>query len=294
MDKILSEFEKARYFDESTVRKKLKEYVSEGLIITEKKGKTLYYKRATDIKQCGTDCLDFFSEVAPCGVVGSYLLDKREVHDKHFLFKHHYITGAMDSEILYLLFCAIREKRGVTLETIYRHKNRITKSNVLPLEIFISVQNGRQYLMAYSPQTKRISSFRIDNILSVKIGEVSTIFDKCRQKLNEMKPHMWGVSTQSRFGNRMESVEFTVTYREDETYIHRRLEREKRCGTVEQIDANTSRFTAEVYDASELVPWIRSFIGRITDIEFSNKELERQFKEDLEKMYQLYDLGGAE
>ena len=92
----------------------------------------------------------------------------------------------------------------------------------------------------------------------------------------------------------MERVEFTVTYADDETHIHRRLEREKRCGTVERIDANTSRFSAEVFDSSELVPWIRSFICRIVDIQFSNKALEKQFKDDLEKMYQLYDLGGAE
>lgn len=119
-------------------------------------------------------------------------------------------------------------------------------------------------------------------------------FDFWREKLKKAQSHMWGVSTQSTSGARMEYVEFTVTYRDDETHIHRRLEREKRCGTVERIDANTSRFSAEVFDASELVPWIRSFICRIVDIQFSNKELERQFKDDLEQMYLMYDLGGAE
>lgn len=294
VDTILAVFEKPRCFDESTVRKKLKEYVSEGLIRTEKKGKILYYRRAEDIKACGTDCLDFFSEVAPCGVVGSYLLDKLAAHDKHFAFKHHYITSAMDSEILFSLFHAMREKRKITIETVNRHKDQITEKRVVPLKIFISVQSGRQYLMAYVPGLKRITSYRIDNILSVKLDDVCQEFDSWREKLSNMQVHMWGVSTQSTSRERMERVEFTVTYADDETHIHRRLEREKRCGTVERIDANTSRFSAEVFDSSELVPWIRSFICRIVDIQFSNKELEKQFKDDLEKMYQLYDLGGAE
>ena len=65
-------------------------------------------------------------------------------------------------------------------------------------------------------------------------------------------------------------------------------------GRVEKIDDHTSRFYAEVYDASELVPWIRTFICRITEIHFSNKILEDQFVRDIQKMYELYDLEGGE
>lgn len=294
VDRILSVFAEPRCFDESTVRKKLKEYVSEGLITTEKKGKLLYYRRAADSKQYGTDCLDFFSEIAPCGVVGYYLLDKVDEHDKHFAFKHHYITSAIDSEIVFLLFQAMREKRNIIIETVNRHKPQTAENFVVLLRIFISVQSGRQYLLAYVPRYKRLTSYRIDHILAVKMMDECQAFDFWREKLKKAQSHMWGVSTQSTSGARMEYVEFTVTYRDDEKHIHRRLEREKRCGTVERVDANTSRFSAEVFDASELVPWIRSFICRIVDIQFSNKELERQFKDDLEQMYLMYDLGGAE
>ena len=56
----------------------------------------------------------------------------------------------------------------------------------------------------------------------------------------------------------------------------------------------TCRFSADVYDASELIPWIRTFICRITDISISNKALEKQFKEDLQAMYEMYGLKGEE
>ena len=100
----LSVFNVPRTFDESTIRKKLKEYVREGLVTTEKKGKTVLYRCAEFIEPDCADALDFYSEIAPCGVVGSFLLDKTDAHDLPFVFKHHYITQALDSEILLSLF----------------------------------------------------------------------------------------------------------------------------------------------------------------------------------------------
>ena len=294
VDDILSQFENPRYFDESTIRKKLKEYVNEGILISEKKGKVMYYRRAEDISMCGTDALDFFSEVAPCGVIGSYLLDKVASHDEHFGFKHHYITSAMDSEILRMLFDAIHQKKNIEIESMNRYRDKVIENHVVPLRIMISVQNGRQYLMAYAPRFNRITSYRIDNIVSVKIEEKCDNFDELRSNFNGMLPHMWGVSTQATSGARMEHVEFTVRYEKDEEFIHNRLEREKRRGTVEKIDEHTSKFSADVFDTSELLPWIRTFICRITDISFSNKEVERRFNSDIDRMYKLYGLEGGE
>ncbi len=170
----------------------------------------------------------------------------------------------------------------------------MTENHVVPLKIMISVQSGRQYLMAYAPHFKRITSFRTDNIVSVKIDEISSRFDEFQSVLEGMIPHMWGVSTQSRSGDQMEHVEFTIRYSDDERHIPRRLEREKRCGSLEHLDNNTSRFTAEVYDSSEIIPWIRTFICRIVSINFSNKELEEQFKNDIDEMYAMYGLEGGD
>ena len=294
IEEKLSAFETPMEFDESTVRKKLKEYIAQGLIVTEKQGKTMYYRRSDNTMFCGTDCLDFFSEVAPCGVVGSYVLDRVGNHKKHFAFKHHYITSAMDSEILYQIFDAIRQKRQITLNTINRRKETITEKHVVPLKVFISVQNGRQHLLAYAPRFDRITSFRIDRVDSVALGDICEDFDNLRDTLTNMQRHMWGVSTQGRSNERIEHIEFTVTYGDNEQHIHNRLLREKRCGSVERIDNNTSRFSADIYDSTEVIPWIRTFICRITDISFSNKDVEKQFKDDISAMYQLYGLEGGD
>ncbi|WP_418933420.1 SulP family inorganic anion transporter, partial [Hominenteromicrobium sp.] len=82
-----------------------------GMIEIGRRGRLATYRRAP-MRQTGTgDALDFFSEAAPCGVVGSYLLDRLPEHESPFVFKHHYMTAALDSEILCTLFLAMRDKR---------------------------------------------------------------------------------------------------------------------------------------------------------------------------------------
>ncbi len=83
-------------------------------------------------------------------------------------------------------------------------------------------------------------------------------------------------------------MEFTIKINDGEEYILNRLEREKRCGEVEFLGENKYRFYADVFDTSEMIPWIRTFIGRITQLDFSNRTVENTFKNDLEEMYDMY------
>ncbi len=91
IEKIDEQLSTGATFDESTLRKKLKEYSAEGIIRIEKEGRKVLYSRTpdTDISSL-TDIIDFFSEVAPCGVIGSFLQDKQQEHSELFSFKHHY------------------------------------------------------------------------------------------------------------------------------------------------------------------------------------------------------------
>ncbi len=294
LDRRLLFFDKPKTFDESTVRKKLKEYVSEGIIHMEKRGKISYYHRAEDPIALDEDALHFFSEVAPCGVIGSFLLDKTEKHHESMVFKHHYITSALDSEILCHILEAITAKKYITLENLNRRKGKSTESFVIPFKIMVSVRSGRQYLLAYTPRFKRVITYRIDKIISVKMGTPCFEFDRVGRSLDDRFAHIWGVSTEHRWSDSLEHVELTISYDEQEQYIYDRLYREKRGGTLERLDDHTLRFSADVFDSSELIPWIRTFIGRIGNISFSNKGWESRFCEDLEKMYELYGLEGED
>lgn len=53
-------------FDESTLRKKLKEYAAEGIIQITRQGRNVFYSRSADTDLSAlTDVIDFFSEAAP-------------------------------------------------------------------------------------------------------------------------------------------------------------------------------------------------------------------------------------
>ena len=290
----LSHFRKPILFDESTVRKKLKEYRELGLIVGVKQGKQILYRRNASFDYAGwCDAVNFFSEAGLDGVVGSFLLDKTNENHEHFTFKHHYITHAMESEVLCQLFCAISEKRMVTIMNYARQSGEEKIWEVVPLKVFVSVQSGRRYLMGYSLHLHMIKSYRLDYITDVKIGDISEKFDLFRKKLRDMQQYMWGISCKKRT-SQFERVEFTVQIGDGEEHIYQRLEREKRCGTITRIDSHTAKFSADVYETWELVPWIRTFICRITELNFSNRTVENQFKTDMEDMYRLYGISGGD
>ena len=292
-EEYLSCFEEPMVFDESTLRKKLKEYTEEGIIVSEKQGKHLVYRRAKDVDIANIhDIIDFYSEIAPCGVIGSFLHDKEEKHDEAFAFKHHYITSAIDSDVLCSLFLAMQNKNVVTLHNLSRKSTEPRKNRVVPLRIRISVQDGKQYLIAYQPDFNSIKSFRIDYLSNVKIEEPTPCFDELRKILDDMESKMWGVTCRGSLSReeRLEHVEFTIQIEQGEDHIVRRLQREKRIGRVEKIDDFTYRFIADVYETSELVPWIRTFICRITKLNFSNRTTENKFKQDIKQMYKMYGI----
>lgn len=290
IDKIDALLSDSFTYDESTLRKKLREYTAEGIIITEKQGRKVLYSRAPDMDISGLcDVTDFFSETAPCGVIGSFISDKLPPHDEIFTFKHHYITQAIDSDIAAILFDAMQKKSYVTVQNLGRHLDKPVSVRLVPLRIYISTQNGRQHLIAYNESLDRLYSYRLDYISDVKTGEPCERFDELRQKLDEAESCMWGVN--GRLDKKhTDHVEFEIKAADDEQYIVHRLEREKRCGKVEKIGDNLYRYSADVFDTTEMIPWIRTFICRITRLSFSDRTAENNFKADIEKMYEMYGI----
>ena len=290
-DRYLPHFTEPFIYDESTLRKKLKEYQDEGIILAEKVGKRVLYSRRDNVDISDlADVLDFFSEVAPCGVIGSFLLDKIESDDR-FTFKHHYITGAIDSGVMAALFSAMREGRAVSVDNLNNKRDEPRRTTLVPLRIFISAQNGRQHLLAYQYGVKNFVSYRLDYLSKVKLLDIEPRFAELRELLDDAQGKMWGVNTKrGKFGDYLETVSFVIKIKPGEEYIAKRLEREKRIGKVEKLDELTYRFSAEVYDTGEMIPWIRTFISKIQSLNFSNRTVENRFKEDVLAMYRMYGI----
>ncbi|MCR5522089.1 MAG: WYL domain-containing protein [Clostridia bacterium] len=293
-DDYLAGFDEPLSFDESTVRKKLKEYIGEGIIRSRKEGRNVYYSRVPDAYLECTDALNFFSEVAPCGVIGSFMLDKVEPEDELFTFKHHYITQTLDSEIICNLFDAMHKKAQMKVTNISQRTGELKEFNIVPLLILVSAQNGRQHIMAYNIDRNSIFTLRIDYIKLAEIGDEFPQYDRLRKWADRIRANLWGVSAHKNRNEDKEHIEFTLFYDDNEKHIPLRLEREKRCGKVEILDDHHCKFTADVFDSNELLPWMRTFICRITQLKMTNSVAEEIFRKDLETMYRLYEIGGDE
>lgn len=278
----LYEFESDEMPDESTVRKKLKEYVSLGLVKAEKRGRETVYALPEDRVRLDTwdAAAAFFSEAAPLGVVGSFIRDRLPRRFERFRFKHHYILYALDSEQVYTLLTAIREQREVTFTA------REKRMTLLPLRLYIGTQTGRQYLFGYSFKRDRFSFHRVDLMDGVAAGEIAEVSPELRRREAEFRAHAWGVTGQN--DGQLTHIEMTVEIGPGEGYILRRLEREKRCGTLEQTDGTHWRFSADVLDAVEMLPWLRTFIGRVTDLKCSDSRVTERFRKDFEAMEEMY------
>ena len=286
-DRYLARFERTFSLDESTVRKKLKEYEQLGLLSSEKRGRAVFYRR-TDGHPFNlaswADALAFYAEENPIGVIGSFLLDRLADGRDVFRFKHHYILHALDSDVLCRLLLAMDAQRKVDLTIRRLGRSDDVHRTVCPLKIYLSTQTGRQYLLGSREQG--LNFIRLDAIRKVEIGDRDPEYADHLRRQADLDRHLWGVSTGTT--GQLEHVELTVRVEPGEDFIVRRLEREKRHGVVQRLDDRTYRFVADVYDAAELLPWLRTFIGRIVAFQCSNRAVEETFNADLKGMYALY------
>ena len=278
--------------DDSTVRKKLKEYAGLGVLVEEKRGRSLCYRAAENRVDLSSweDAVSFSSEEAPLGVIGSYLLDRQNEVPEHFSFKHHYLLHTLDTQILFDALCAMKENRCVDIVNFSARADAERSHRVYPLRFYISTQTGREYLLAYHYKFRKPMFFRLDTIRSITAGPVEPRHEKYAGFAAKFDENLWGVSTGSDFS--MDHVELTLHVGADEGFILDRLEREKRHGRIEVIDDHTFKFVADVYDAGEMLTWVRSFIGRVIRFESNNRFAVDRFYGDIRRMAEMY--GGGE
>ncbi len=229
----------------------------------------------------------YYSEIAPSGVIGSFILDKQKKVESPFRFKQHYIGQAFDCEVVCNVLYAIKHRKNLVF--IYQPKGKEKESiNVFPVKVYSSTQSGRQYLMAWNEKEECFLTYRIDRIKNISIEDAApTDVTIIHNKYEAAKEHIWGVS----FGDgKLTHVEMLVKVEEDEAFIVSRLDREKRCGKVSLIDnqAGIFKYEVDVFDAREMFPWLRTFICRIIELTISDKDLENRFWDSVQDMYRLY------
>jgi hypothetical protein len=283
-------------FDTQTVRGKCNEYVDHGMLTCEKQGKAFFYgitPEAVNITPELLDAVKFFQGVAPIGVVGSFILDNENIENNLFAYKHHYIAHTLEDGILLDLLTVIRKNQSVVFENQSERSGKTTTIHALPLKIFISATTGRRYVCMYSLRKRRFFNYRLDYIKSVIPDEVIDSAPELREKLGNNLDKVWGVS----FGGEHHAEVICMKLRIDEKheqYITHRILREGQGGELTRLGTNTFIYTKEIFDSSDMSPWIKTFTGRILALEGTNELVIKRFYNDINQMAEMYSIGGEQ
>lgn len=299
--------------DLQIVRRKCNEYAEEGLLTVKKEGKSVLYSRGIRYEELPateelSDLIRCFQMDAPLGVVGDTILSARFEKNEIFRVKHGFPTFTLEDEILLALLDAIQEskKAEVRVQNNRHMEAEGQRKRGYPMQIFVSQRSGRRFVCLYM-ESKRSAHFecvRLDQIKEVTIlPDTDSNSAEHRQQLEAARESVWGVSFAPLVPGKGSLQKLILTIHADERtepYIVKRLQREGEGGSVERIAPDTFRFEKTVKDAMEMFPWIRSFTGRIAEMEIydtdgeqllgRNARLERIFFSDLEKMYQKYGI----
>ena len=277
-------------FDPQTVRLKLKEYESLGLLCSHKEGKNLIYQMLPPQFPHDTllTAVSFFQGTAPFGSIGSTILDWHDRKNTFFQFKHHFIVHTLEDQVLLQSLTAIREHRLIDYENKSFRSGSISSQSGVPLKIFVSTRTGRRYLCLYLPSLRRFHNARLDSILSITIKEPWEDYERTYEALLANIKRCWGVS----FGSgrsRLETICLRLSIDEEkEPYVLKRLYREGKGGEILKIREHEYLYTGAFFDTNELLSWVKSFTGRILDIQGTCEPAILKVTRDWERMYQMY------
>lgn len=287
-------------FDTQIVRRKCNACEKEGLLNKKRIGKAVVFfidnTLAVWIKSNENiqDALAFYQMAGNFGIIGNNLLEQYNFHNQSFRVKHSFFVHTLEDGLLIKILNIMNKKIGAELEIKSPKTGKNSIITCIPLQIFTSTRSGRRFLCGYVNSTRRFTCFRLDSIkkaVPIEIENNSLNYDELQKKLDNNRQKVWGVSFQGSKNHHTEKLSMTIYIIEPaENYIIERLKREGKGGTITKKEQNIYQYEIEVFDCNEMLPWIRTFIGRIISLECSAKSVEQRFYHDLQEMYQIYQI----
>ena len=216
-----------RLMDMQTVRQKLKEYTDMGMLTADRQGRKVLYRlnhaRAEQLFSTSSnlrDAVAFFSETAPLGTIGSFILDRAPPEEPPVLLKHHFIGSALDDGILLQTLRAIANGQWLGIVNISPRRGQRRNLRLRPLAVMVSVMNGRRHLIAVDQGRRHLTSLRLDYMQSAKpVKDEEFLGDEPEL------PASWGVSVSG--GQAEEYFEMVLAIdAQREAHVLQRLQRE--------------------------------------------------------------------
>lgn len=293
-DGIIDEYEGD--FDVQMVRRKCNTYVKAGLLRKEKRGKDLLYFKNPDFKNTISkhplleSALQHYQISAPLGIVGNTILDNISRPNEVFRVKHSFFVHTLEDEIILDILQAIHQHRIIEIVTKGTKTHNLVTMRGVPMKILTSTRTGRRFLCLYGLKSKYFTCVRMDSIKNVELSDIIDNYSTIQDKLKSCYPYLWGVTFGANTQSHTDVIKLTLKIREDEPFIIERLQREGKGGRITHVDSNIYTYEKEVFDTNEMIPWIRTFTGRIIDIECSCKQTKQLILDDMKAMFDLYHI----
>lgn len=279
--------------DTMTIRNKLNEYTMLGILEVNKQGKTLYYSLKQnpldnlklDAKEGLNTALSFYKNLLPGGFIGHSI---NRTTDGPFIYKQIFFSQVLDDEVLLQVLRAIRDKRSAVLNIINTKSSSGVKSSVVPIMILSNTRTGRRYVGTYSLRKNKYSTIRLDYIKDVELGDIHSEYSSIKDKYRVLMKNTFSIMNKS--GEGLQNVRMLLYIDETaEQYVITRIKREGRHGVLNRVDNNVFEYKIDVADTLEMVPWLRTFIGRIIELEGTEEWVISQFKRDIKAMMSMYE-----
>lgn len=283
------------FFDAQTVRRKCNEYAGEGILLKTKDGREVLYSLNASPRGLFAEApmlaeaVKLYQLCAPIGILGNTVMENLGFENDVFRVKHSFFVHTLEDEALLDILRAMHDERAVLLKLKSSKNDNLQEQGGVPLKIFISTRTGRRYVCLYITEKKKFTCFRLDAVKEVKPQEKYPDYKDIREGLDRNKERAWGVSFQNESRTHTERVKLTVHINEKtEEHIINRFKREGKGGVLSRVAPDTFTYETEVFDANEMLPWIRSFIGRIINVESDSEKLAGLFKRDFYETYKMY------
>ena len=281
-------------FEVQTVRNKLIEHEQYKLVSIKKEGRQHIYTACPDgfsghpgLYRSLKEAVSYYQTAAPFGFIGSTILDSLLCRNEHFRFRHDYLVHTLEDEVLLPLLTAISQKRQITMQVKAAGNGHLSEHLCIPLKIRVSTQSGRRYVCVRRMANGRLTTFRLDNIQDVTLLHPEPEYDCYLDGYDKNISRVWGVSFGS--GRKPEQICLRISLDEmTEGYLIDRINREGRQGQLMKIQPGIYEYTIECWDSAEIIPWIRTFTGRILDFTCSNRQVEQRFWHDMRMIQSMY------
>ncbi len=271
---------------------------------------------------------NFFSQYMPLGEVGTILGQRcakmTSGNDfSYFRFKHNYIQKSLYDYNLIDLWIAIENRYMCWIQYTHGINLSFQEVIIIPLQVRISVINGREYVLYYHILDKKIKALRLEFIEKIIVYShvkdikyvmrtVSKDGKKSYRKTEDIKKilidthelamqvdtamkmltYLWGTEVEDcdvndEWEKRLKTYVIDIAYNSKENFIHSRMKKETR----KFADINNSeidRLEIRCFSTKELRNWVRGFYMRLKDV--GNLETsEFSISNDVNKIWSIYN-----